>query len=353
MAQPLYPLTFEPILKERPWGGRRLAALGKHLPGPGRYGESWELCDLPGDVSLVAEGPLRGTSLAELRASRAAELLGPAALDGGSFPLLVKYIDAAEKLSVQVHPPAEAAARLGGRPKSEAWLVLEAEPQALLYVGLREGCGAREYEAALGEGRIEDLLRPLPVRPGLLVPVPPGTVHAIGAGVLLAEVQQPSDTTYRVHDWGRVGLDGRPRRLHLEEAWQSLRFESRPSPLEGEAAVDMRLFRFRLVELGGGRGELPLEGEGPLVVVGCRGEATLEGAGAAPVGCGRGRVVLVPHACRRGRAWAEASATLLVVSFPAIRAGAASAPGRRPAPRPGGRAAAGRRASSRRRGAAE
>jgi mannose-6-phosphate isomerase len=310
----LHTLRFEPILKERVWGGRRLAGLGKRLPGPAPFGESWELCDLPSDQSVVAEGALRGVSLGELRAERAGELLGPCRLDGGSFPMLVKYIDAAETLSVQVHPPAEVAARLGGRPKSEAWYVLDAQPGAALYVGFREGCGRREYEAALAAGRVEEILRALPVHAGQLVPVAPGTVHAIGAGVLLAEVQQPSDTTYRVYDWGRVGLDGKPRPLHQGEALESLRFEERPAVLEGAVEVDLQLFRIRVVELAAG-GALPLDGVGPLVLVGCDGEAQVEAAGGEAMSCARGTVLLVPHACRRGQARTSSTARLLAVSF--------------------------------------
>src|SRR5512143_1300967 len=215
MPAPLYPLTFSPILKVRVWGGSRLASLGKPVAGPEPIGESWELVDLPDDQSVVDAGPLAGARLGQLVRERGAELLGPVPLDGGSFPTLVKTIDAAQTLSVQVHPDAKTAARLGGRPKSEAWYILDAQPGALLYVGLRHGTTRDSYARAVAEGRVEELLVPLPVRRGDLVPVIPGTVHAIGAGVLLAEVQQPSDTTYRLYDWRRLGLDGKPRPLHV------------------------------------------------------------------------------------------------------------------------------------------
>ncbi len=315
----LYPLCFEPILKERVWGGRRLATLGKTLPGPSPYGESWELSDLPEGQSRVAEGPLAGTTLGALVRERARELLGPARLDGGAFPLLVKYIDAAETLSVQVHPDAEVSARLKGRPKSEAWTILDAKPDAVIYLGLQPGTTRGELEAAIAGGTLEALMRVQPVRAGDVVPVTPGTLHAIGAGVLLAEVQQPSDTTYRVYDWGRLGLDGKPRALHIQESLESIHLDKRPELLRAPARVDLGPFTLEVTRVGPGA-PLTLEGEGPLALVGLEGEPRLEGpwttSGAGALGCPRGRTLLVPHACRRGSLVAEAGALVLAVRFP-------------------------------------
>jgi mannose-6-phosphate isomerase len=309
----LHPLTFTPIFKERVWGGSRLAALGKPLPAGAPIGESWELVDLPEDQSVVASGPLAGVPLGELVRQHRDELLGPAALDGGSFPALVKTIDAAQTLSVQVHPDGAVAARLGGRPKCEAWVILDATPGALLYVGLVEGATRERYRHAVEEGRVEELLVPLAVRAGDLVPIVPGTVHAIGAGVVLAEVQQPSDTTYRVYDWGRVGLDGKPRALHLEQALQSIHFGAPPAaPTPG--GVDLGLFALRVLEVGPGR-PATLDGRGPRVVVGLEGTTRLA-TDAGDAVCPRGGVVLVPHACATAQLEADAPARALLATFP-------------------------------------
>jgi mannose-6-phosphate isomerase len=315
----LHPLRFEPILKERVWGGRRLAALGKPLPEEGPpIGESWELSDLPEGQSRVADGALAGITLGELVRERGSELLGPASLDGGAFPLLVKTIDAAETLSVQVHPDVDAAARLGGRPKSEAWVILDASPGAVLYLGLRPGTTRAALEAAIAAGRVEELLRTVAVRAGDVVAVRPGTVHALGGGVLLAEVQQPSDTTYRIYDWGRLGLDGRPRALHVSESLEAVELEAAPVPLRAPTRIDLGPFTLEVTRVGPDA-PLPLAGEGPLALVGLEGTAELEGGwpGAGALSCARGAALLLPHVCRRGQLVAGREALVLAVRFPA------------------------------------
>jgi mannose-6-phosphate isomerase len=321
----IYPLSFEPILKERVWGGRLLESrLGKRLPDPERpYGESWELVDLPSDQSRVLGGKLAGATLGHLARDLGSRLLGAAVLDGGSFPLLVKFIHAARTLSVQVHPDEEAARRLGGgaRPKREAWYILEAEEGARLYLGLETGVSRRELERALraeGGAGVEGLLRSLPARPGDLVPVRPGTVHAIGAGILLAEVQQPSDTTYRLYDWGRAGLDGRPRALHVEESLASIRFDGAPAgPVAEGDPAEVGPIRLEPLRLGPGASR-EIAAEGPVVLVGLEGSAEVatthrgEGGGAAAVG--RGGVLLLPAALGGARLRAEDGASLLVAT---------------------------------------
>jgi mannose-6-phosphate isomerase len=222
----LYPLTFQPIFKERVWGGRRLAELyHKALPPGLPIGESWEISDRPGDVSTVAHGPLAGRDLRWLMEHHGPEIFGPQAARPPRFPWLIKILDAREKLSLQVHPPATLAAALGGEPKTEMWYVAAATPGAELYAGLKRGVTRADFEARLRAGTVADCFHRLRVRPGDALFLPSGRVHALGAGLVIFEVQENSDTTYRVFDWNRVGLDGQPRALHVEPALASIAFE--------------------------------------------------------------------------------------------------------------------------------
>jgi mannose-6-phosphate isomerase len=235
---PLYPLRFEPILKELIWGGRRLETiLLKKLGEGSRYAESWEIADHRDDVSRVAEGPLKGVSLRDLVQKRGDELLGRHVGPLTRFPLLVKYIDAHQVLSVQVHPDDEKGKVLANDSgKTEAWVIIHAEPGSLIYAGLNPGVTRSEFADALKTGDVEPLLHRFEAKPGACIMIPAGTVHAIGAGVVLAEIQQMSDATFRVYDWGRVGTDGRPRQLHLAEALESIDFEAGPvDPLDPTA----------------------------------------------------------------------------------------------------------------------
>ncbi len=310
-----YPITFTPLFKEKVWGGRRLVDLNKDLPGAGSVGESWELVDLAGEQSLVSAGPAGGATLHDLVQAWGEDLMGGASLDGGRFPLLAKYLDADQTLSVQVHPDDQTAARLGGRPKSEAWYIMGVEPGGVIYRGLKPGTDRARLAAALAHGKVEDLLAVEQVQPGDLVPVPPGTVHAIGAGVLLAEVQQPSDTTYRVYDWGRTGLDGQPRELHVEQALESIHYGEAPPPIIRSGSIPVALFSFRLVSMGAGESHEVTE-TGPVVVVGLEGDARV-GQGDEEAKCSLGDVVLLPHGCRPARISALAQgARLLQVIFP-------------------------------------
>jgi mannose-6-phosphate isomerase len=226
----LYPLRFRPILRELIWGGRRLGTvLHKPIGEASDYAESWEVSDYHDQVSVVNEGPLAGTTLRELVQSRPLELLGPAVGPREPFPLLVKFIDANQDLSVQVHPDDEKGRRLAGDSgKTEAWVILAAEPGSLIYAGLKPGVGPDEFRRAIETGRVEPLLHRFEARPGDSVLIEAGTVHAIGAGVLLAEIQQMSDATFRVFDWNRVGQDGKPRALHVEQAMESIDFQRGP-----------------------------------------------------------------------------------------------------------------------------
>jgi mannose-6-phosphate isomerase len=226
----LYPLRFEPILKRLIWGGRRLATvLNKPLGDGDDFAESWEVADHAHGQSRVAAGPLAGATLNDLTRRRGDELLGPAIGPRDQFPLLVKYLDAHQVLSVQVHPDDERGRRLAGdNGKTEAWVVVHAEPGSVIYAGLRPGVSRPDFARAIESGRVEPLLHQFPARAGDCIMIPAGTVHAIGAGVMMAEVQQMSDATFRVFDWGRVGGDGQPRPLHLAEALESTDFDAGP-----------------------------------------------------------------------------------------------------------------------------
>lgn len=220
------PLIFEPLYMERVWGGRKLETLfGKSLPSGAVIGESWELVDRVEAQSVVHTGPLRGQTLNELWTESRAEVFGQryAAFEG-RFPLLVKLLDAAEKLSVQVHPPAEVAKELRGEPKTEMWYVADAEEGADLYAGLKAGTTREAFEKALATGHCADLLHRVATKAGDCIFIPSGRVHAIGAGNVIVEIQQNSDTTYRVFDWNRTGLDGKPRALHVAESMRSIDF---------------------------------------------------------------------------------------------------------------------------------
>lgn len=221
----LYPLTLRPIFKERVWGGRSLERLyQKALPSGVPIGESWEIADRPEDQSVITNGPLAGKTLSWLMENQPRELLGAVSAPRGRFPLLVKILDAQDKLSLQVHPPAGVAHQLGGEPKTEMWYVAHAAPGALLYVGLRRAMTREQFERELASGTVAECFHQIPVQTGDAMFLPSGRVHAIGGGLVLVEIQQNSDTTYRVFDWNRPGLDGSPRALHVAEALASIDF---------------------------------------------------------------------------------------------------------------------------------
>jgi mannose-6-phosphate isomerase len=222
----LYPFTFKPIFKERVWGGRELARLyGKPLPPGAVIGESWEISDRPGDVSVIANGPIAGKDLHWLMENHARELIGDARPAGENrFPLLIKILDAQEKLSLQVHPPAGRAAELKGEPKTEMWFIADAAPGAELFAGLKRGVTRAKFEEKISDGSVAECFHRVPVRAGDTMFLPSGRVHAIGSGLVIFEIQQNSDTTYRVFDWNRAGLDGKPRELHVAQSLASIDF---------------------------------------------------------------------------------------------------------------------------------
>lgn len=223
------PIRFPPYYMERVWGGRRLETLfGRSLPVANRpFGESWEISDRPEAQSTVTEGLWGGRTLHDLWQNERGSIFGESLKNHPSFrfPLLMKILDARADLSIQVHPPENVAAQLGGEPKTEAWFVAHADPGAKLYVGLREGVDRLFFEKALNDGTVADAVNVIEPNAGDCLFIPSGRLHAIGKGLVIFEIQQNSDTTYRVFDWNRKGLDGKPRQLHIDESLQSINFE--------------------------------------------------------------------------------------------------------------------------------
>jgi len=235
-------LIFEPLLKRTRWGGRRLGTLlGKSLGTANDYAESWEICDLGSSQSVVADGEFKGKTLHQLIRRFPEELLG-SQRRASRFPLLMKFLDVNDRLSVQVHPDDRQAEHLhlGQRGKTEAWVVMAAQPDCQIYVGLKTGIDRTQLESALRAGTIEECLHRVDVAIGDCLLVPAGTVHAIGEGILLAEIQQSSDVTFRLHDWGRVDTDGLPRTLHIESALDCIDFTRGPIDLQTPQSLDCK-----------------------------------------------------------------------------------------------------------------
>ena len=340
---PMYPLLFEPIYKEKVWGGRNLEALGRSLPGgPGNLiGESWELVDLGttmasgggggSERSVIANGQLAGQTIHDVMKSCGQDFMGDLPpSDFGEFPLLVKFLDANDNLSVQVHPSeAYAEEHSDAYLKSEAWYIVDAEPDACIYVGIQEGVTPQRFREAIETNTIEavePLLIKVPVKPGDCHYLPSGTCHALGAGIVVAEVQTPSDTTFRVFDWGRKG-----RELHVEEAMQCIHFGPgeggqwqpmttvRRAEAQGEVVstklVSCEHFAMELVELPAGLSMDVKPGE-PIVWM------MLEGGGAFDCEPGiqtalpPGRTALLPPGMHAGRFTADAACRYIEVTFP-------------------------------------
>jgi mannose-6-phosphate isomerase len=264
------PLAFEPIFIERMWGGRRLESeFHRKLPREKRIGESWEIVDRPEAQSVVAYGALRGKTLHELWTQQRDEIFGDVP-DAPRFPLLIKVLDAQEKLSLQVHPPEHVASRLGGEPKNEFWYVAAADPDAELFLGFLEPVTRDSFEQKLREGTVIDHVHRIAVQAGDAVFLPAGRVHAIGAGNLLIEIQQNSDTTYRVFDWNRTDpATGTKRDLHVQQAIQCINFEDVQPQLiqpQGDLLISDRSFEIRKWNLYEAREAAPL---GQFTVVYC------------------------------------------------------------------------------------
>ena len=310
------PLVFEPIFIERMWGGRRLESeFYKKLPPQKRIGESWEIVDRPEAQSVVADGPLRGRTLHELWTQQRDEIFGDVP-DVPSFPLLIKLLDAQEKLSLQVHPPENVASRLGGEPKNEFWYVAAADPDAELFLGFLEPVTRDSFEQRLREGTVIDHVHRIAVQAGDAVFLPAGRVHAIGAGNLLIEIQQNSDTTYRVFDWNRTDpVTGTKRDLHVQQAIECINFEDVQPQLiqpQGDLLISDRSFEIRKWNLDKPREAAPL---GQFAVVYClTGNLNCAEASLSP-----GEIFLVPaHSKDRQLKPLVPDTSLLRVTIPKI-----------------------------------
>ena len=293
-------LQFQPIYQERVWGGRRLESfLGRELPPGPPIGESWEIVDRPEAQSRVRGGRYGGATLREMIARHGADIMGPGWEPTAAFPLLVKWLDCSERLSLQVHPPAAVAPSLGAQPKTENWYVAHSVPGASLFVGLKRGTKRDEFERALAAGTAGDLVNRISVTPGDSILDHSGQVHAIDAGNLILEIQQNSDTTYRLYDWGRVGLDGKPRRLHVQESLQSILWDEAPPELIGAAPTSGTIaacdeFSIRRVVLGAGESIRFAAGGQPRLLSVAAGGVRLAGEGAPGTAFPVGANALLP-----------------------------------------------------------
>lgn len=262
-------LRFEPIYQDRVWGGRVLeSTFGRMLPPARPIGESWEIVDRPEAQSVVRSGNHTGKTLRTLIETHGADLMGPQWPVARPFPILVKWLDCCERLSLQVHPPARVAGELKGEPKTENWYIAHSTVDAHLLVGLRRGVTREQFERAIADNTLEKCIHHFRVAAGDSILVHSGQVHAIDAGNLILEIQQNSDTTYRVYDWGRVGLDGKPRQLHIEQSLRSIQWDDfEPAPVRGAPTsgviADCAEFQIRRVVLGAGERFSVKAGEQP------------------------------------------------------------------------------------------
>jgi mannose-6-phosphate isomerase len=319
----LYPFVFKPIFKDRIWGGRELERLySKKIPA-GQIGEAWEISDRPSDASVIANGSLAGKDLRWLMEHHTAEILGTAkpAADG-RFPLLCKILDAREKLSLQVHPPASKATELRGEPKTEMWFIADAAPDASLYVGLKRGVTRAEFEQKISDGSVADCFHRIPVKAGDTMFLPSGRVHAIGDGLVIFEIQQNSDTTYRVFDWNRVGLDGQPRELHIAQSLASIDFNDfepklvenkfqREKNFQARSLVQDPLFSVREIKVET-VGKISLGQPQLRIIAVVKGALTMSD-GKNPVTLSPGQFGLIPACVKDVEIHAQAQTTFLCV----------------------------------------
>jgi mannose-6-phosphate isomerase len=327
-SMPLYPLRFEPIYQYRLWGGRRLSSLlSAPLPGDGPIGEAWLLSDRDDHQSQVANGPLKGQTIGKLMEEFRGQLMGKLAPRFRRFPLLLKFLDAHELLSVQVHP-SDAHPELlppGETGKTEAWVVIEANKGSRIYTGLKPSTTAGDLRHSLADGTIADHLVNIVPRPGDAVFIPAGTVHTLGGGIVVFEVQQNSDVTFRLYDWGHVDAKtGQPRPLQVDQAFACIDFAGdggglvtpcveTTTPVSRERLFDCEAFVLRRLQ---GQAPFPVgKAEEPRVLVCIEGSGWLESDGAA-YGVDKGEVWLLPAVAGACVFHPNSVATLLEIALP-------------------------------------
>ena len=325
----LYPLTFEPIYVPKVWGGNRLATLGRRVPDGKTIGESWELADMAGEApaqSVVANGPLAGRALHELVEQFGEDLTGRVPLaEAGGFPLLCKYLDAAANLSVQVHPDEAYAARHPGvGVQTESWYVVQADPDAVIYKGVDPDVTPQQFRAAIESGSVEERLIRVAAKPGQTHHLPAGCCHALGAGILVAEIKTPGNTTFRAYDWGRTD-----RTIHIDQAMQCIRFgptddadAERRAEIRGPNTCVTRVvtcdqYRVEEVRMSAGHTQ-PVEYSEPVVWMVIQGAAELacEHPDCPSVSLGPLTTVLLPPAMPATQLVVSDDVTFLEISFP-------------------------------------
>ena len=291
-----YPLKFKPIYKELIWGGHKLRnVLGKDFPADKKIGESWELADLPNDKTIIANGKFAGKTLSELLQKYSEQITGRKNYQM-PFGLLIKFIDAADILSVQVHPDKDAVKRLKtGCPKTECWYIISTESNSCIYKGLKAGITKERFAQSIKDGTCAELLNKIPVKPGQCYFLPAGTVHATGAGILLAEIQTPSDTTFRVFDWNRL-QNGKPRQLHIEQALESNNFnqkaEDLPVTTSGRLA-DNEFFKIDKITAQADTSEKITKGAMKVIII-ISGSGRITSKDSNPVDFAKGQTILLP-----------------------------------------------------------
>lgn len=295
----LYPIKFKPIYKELIWGGTKLHEFfSKDIPTDRKIGESWELADLPNDKSTIANGELTGQTLGWAVDKFPLEIMGNENFRG-PFPLLIKFIDAEEMLSVQVHPDEKACHKLGsGTAKTECWYIVDAAEGSIIYKGLKKGVTKEIFERAIYDGTVAELLVKITVKRGECYFLPGGTVHSIGGGLLIAEIQAPSDTTYRIFDWNRVDTTDKPRQLHIREATASINFDNTTADLEATTngcLVNCKYFKvYKKQHKKDSSISVPSGQMKALVII--KGQGAIKSGKMIPVEFAAGETILIPAA---------------------------------------------------------
>lgn len=312
-------LRLKPLYQERVWGGRGLqTSLKRALPEDRPIGESWEIVDRPEAQSIIINGGLKGQTLRSAIAQNGREIMGPNWAADRPFPILVKWLDCRERLSLQVHPPASVAQDLKGEPKTENWYIAEAAPGSHLIVGLKRGVTRAQFEAAIKTSTLEECVHRFPVSAGDSILVHSGQVHAIDGGNLILEIQQNSDTTYRVYDWGRTGLDGKPRQMHISESLRSILWDDfEPKPVRASSRApfiaEAKEFTIRKLPMESGERVTFESGEEPRILSVVTG--TLQEEGGSSEVLTRGDNVILPYASTSTFFAQQASMLLLTEKF--------------------------------------